>query len=99
MKATGMKNGTIIGQHVLRFVFVAVIAVLLAWILALPMTHLCIDPGFKMMGMALAVDYNINPLEMFIIFPAMILVSTTLSATLTALTTKKIKSVDTANIE
>ena len=99
MKATGMKNGKIIGQQVMRFVFVTVIAVLLAWILALPMTHLCIDPVFKMMGMALAVDYNINPLEMFIIFPAIILVSTTLSATLTALMTKKIKPVDTASIE
>ena len=99
MKATGMKNGTIIGQQVMRFVFVTVVAVLVAWMLAVPLTNLCIDPIFKMMGMALAVDYNINPLEMFIIFPAMILVSTTLSATLTALTTKKIKSVDTANIE
>ena len=99
MKATGMKNGKIIGQQVMRFVFVTVIAVLLAWILVLPMTHLCIDPVFKMMGMALAVDYNINPLEMFIIFPAIILVSTTLSAALTALMTKKIKPVDTASIE
>lgn len=99
MKATGMKNGKIIGQQVMRFVFVAVIAVLLAWILALPMTHLCIDPVFKMMGMALAVDYNINPSEMFIIFPVIILVSTTLSATLTALMTKKIKPVDIASIE
>ena len=99
MKATGMKNGKIIGQQVMRFVFVTVIAVLLAWILALPMTHLCIDPVFKMMGMALAVDYNINPLEMFIIFPAIILISTTLSATLTALMTKKIKPVDIASIE
>ena len=99
MKATGMKSGKIIGQHVLRFVFVAVIVVLLAWILALPMTHLCIDPVFKMMGMELAIDYNINTLEMFVVFPAIILVSTTLSATLTALMTKKIKPADTASIE
>ncbi len=99
MKATGMKNGTIIGQQVMRFVFVTVVAVLVAWILALPMTHLCIDPIFKMMGMELAVNYHINPLEMFLIYPAIVLATTTLSAFLTSLVTKNIKSADTANIE
>ena len=99
MKATGMKNGKIIGQQVMRFVFVTVVAVLVAWILAVPLTNLCIDPVFKMMGMELAVNYHINPLEMFLIYPAIILATTTLSAFLTSLATKSIKSVDTANIE
>ena len=99
MKATGMKNGTIIGQQVMRFVFVTVVAVLVAWMLAVPLTNLCIDPIFKMMGMAIAVNYHINPLEMFLIYPAIILATTTLSAFLTSLATKSIKSVDTANIE
>lgn len=99
MKATGMTNGKIYAYHTLRFVFVGVVAILLGWILALPMTHLCIDPVFKMMGMALAVNYHINPLEMFLIYPAIVLATTTLSAFLTSLATKSIKSVDTANIE
>ena len=99
MKATGMTNGKIYAYHTLRFVFVGVVAVLLGWILALPMTHLSIDPIFKMMGMELAVDYNISPLEMFLIYPAIILATTTLSAFLTSLVTKNIKSADTANIE
>lgn len=99
MKATGMTNGKIYAYHTLRFVFVGVVAILLGWILALPMTHLCIDPVFKMMGMELAVNYHINPLEMFLIYPAIVLATTTLSAFLTSLATKSIKSVDTANIE
>ena len=99
MKATGMTNGKIYAYHTLRFVFVGVVAVLLGWIMALPMTHLCIDPVFKMMGMELAVDYNINPLEMFLIYPAIVLATTTLSAFLTSLMTKKIKPADTASIE
>ena len=83
MKATGMTNGKIYAYHTLRFVFVGVVAILLGWILALPMTHLCIDPVFKMMGMELAVNYHINPLEMFLIYPAIVLATTTLRAFLT----------------
>jgi putative ABC transport system permease protein len=36
-------------------------------IFAMPLAHLCIDPVFKMMGMELAVDYVINPVEMYLI--------------------------------
>ena len=65
----------------------------------MPPTHLCIDPIFKMMGMELAVDYVINPVEMYLIFPIVILATTTVSAFLTSIYTRKIKSSDTANIE
>ena len=57
------------------------------------------NPIFKMMGMELGVDYSINPVEMFLTFPGVILVTTTVSAFLTALYTRKIKSSDTSNIE
>ncbi len=99
MKAIGTRNGKIYAYHMLRFLFVGIIAIVIAEIFALPLTHLCIDPIFRMMGMELAVDYIINPLELFLIFPAIILVTTTLSAFLTSLYTRKIKSSDTANIE
>ncbi len=99
MKAIGTRNGKIYAYHALRFTFVGIIAVIFAEIFAMPLTHLCIDPIFKMMGMELAVDYVIDPLELFLIFPAIILATTTLSALLTSLYTRKIKSSDTANIE
>ncbi len=99
MKAIGTRNGKIYIYHALRFVFVGIIAVIMGEIFALPLTHLCIDPIFKMMGMELAVDYVINPVEMYFIFPLVILVTTTVSALLTSLYTRKIKSSDTANIE
>ena len=65
----------------------------------MPLTHLCIDPIFKMMGMELAVDYVVNPVEMYLVFPVIILATTGVSAFLTSLYTRKIKSSDTANIE
>ncbi len=99
MKAVGMRNGKIYAYHTLRFLFVGMIAVIIGEILAMPLTHLCIDPVFKMMGMEIAVDYVINPVEMYLVFPLVILVTTTISAFLTSLYTRKIKSSDTANIE
>jgi putative ABC transport system permease protein len=99
LKAIGIGNHKIYAYHTLRFFFVGAIAVIFGEICALPLTHLCVDPIFKMMGMELAVDYVINPIEMYLIFPLVILVTTTVSAFLTTLYTKKIKSSDTANIE
>ena len=99
MKAVGTRNGKIYAYHALRFLFVGMIAVLIGEIFAMPLTHLCIDPIFKMMGMELAVDYSINPVEMFLTFPIIVLATTTLSAFFTALYTRKIKSSDTANME
>ena len=99
MKAVGTRNGKIYAYHTLRFLFVGIITVIIGEIFAMPLTHLCIDPIFKMMGMELAVEYVINPVEMDLIFPIVILVTTTVSAFLTSLYTRKIKSSDTANIE
>jgi len=99
MKAVGTRNGRIYAYHALRFAFVGMIAVMIGEIFAVPLTHLSIDPIFRMMGLELAVDYVINPVEMYLILPLVILVTTTVSALLTSLYTGKIKSFDTANIE
>ena len=99
MKAIGTRNETIYAYHALRFLFVGIIAVILGVIFALPITQLCMNPILKMMGMETGVDFSINPVEMFLVFPGIILVTITLSAFLTALYTRKIKSSDTANIE
>lgn len=52
-----------------------------------------------MMGMALAVDYVINPFEMILVFPLVILAATAASAFFASLYTKTITALDTANIE
>ena len=63
MKAIGTRNGKIYVYHALRFLFAGIIAVFIGEMFAMPLTHLCVDPIFKMMGMELAVDYVINPVE------------------------------------
>lgn len=99
MKAVGTRNEKIYAYHAARFAVVGIIAVIIGEIFAMPLTHLCVDPIFKMMGMELGVDYIIDPAEVYLIFPIIILLATTVSAFLTSLYTRKIKSSDTAGIE
>ncbi len=99
MKAIGTRNEKIYAYHAMRFAILGVFAVIIGEIFAIPLTHLFVDPLFKMMGMELSVDYVINPVEMGLVFPIIILLTTTVSAFLTSLYTRKIKSSDTAGIE
>ena len=99
MKAIGTTNIKIYAYHTLRILFVGIVAIVLSEIIVMPVTHLCLDPIYKMMGMELAMDYVINPMEMFMVFPLIILVVPAVSAFVTSLYTRIIKSWDMANAE
>ena len=99
MKAIGMRNSKIYGQHTLRFFISAAAAVLIAELLGLPLTKLCFDPIFGSMGLEMGVEYVQNPVEIYAVFPIIVLAATVISAFLTSLYTGKIKSSDTASIE
>ena len=99
MKAMGMKNGKIYGHHTARFAITGAASVVLAELLLYPFLRLCIDPIFRMMGMEVAVDYAIKPLEVYAGLPLIILGTTLFTAFLTALYTRKIKAADVAGQE
>lgn len=99
MKAIGMRNTKIYGQYTLRFFIAVAAAVLLAELLGMPITKLCFDPVFRTMGLEMGVEYMQNPVEIYAVFPVIVLTATAVSAFLTSLYTRKIKSSDTANIE
>lgn len=99
MKAIGFSNKSIIWHHTLRFGIVALVASLIAAALCLPVTHLAIDPIFGMMGAIAGVSYEIVPLEIFLIYPAILVAVTIISAFFTSIYTNTIKSSDASNIE
>ena len=99
MKAMGMRNSKIYAHHTARFFIVVAAAVVAAELLGMLLTKLCIDPVFRMMGLEMGVEYQQNPVEIYVIFPVIVLTATVASAFLTSLYTKKIRSSDTANIE
>lgn len=94
MKAVGFRKEKIYAYHTARFAIVGSVAVLLSELLFRPLLRLCIDPIFKMMGMELAVEYDVNRWEVYVLLPVIVLGTTVLTAFLTALYTRKIKTVD-----
>lgn len=98
LKAIGFKDSSIIKWHVYRLGLVGLSAVVLATVLSIPMTKICISPIFGIMG-AVDVEYNIDPLQIFLLYPGIVLVITIVVTWITALYTKTISSCDTANIE
>ena len=98
LKAIGFKDRRIILYHVLRFLIVALFAVILAGAVSIPLTYLTISPIFGMMGMT-NMTFTIDAVQIFVIYPLIILGATLLIAFITALYTKTIKSSDTASIE
>ena len=99
MKAIGIRNTKIYEQYTLRFSIVVTAAVLIAELFGIPLTRLCFDPIFRSMGLEMGVEYVQNPVEIYAVFPIIVLVVTVVSAFLTSLYTGKIKSSDTASIE
>lgn len=99
MKAMGMRNSRIYAYHTARFFIAAVVAVIAAELLGMPLTKLCIDPVFGMMGLEMGVEYVQNSAEIYAVFPVIVLAATVVSAFFTSLYTRKIKSSDTASIE
>lgn len=98
MKAMGFKSRSVVAQHTLRFAIVAAVASVISIALCSPVTQLCINPIFGIMGAINGVDYNIRPVEVCIIYPAIIIAVAVAGAYFTALYMRSIKASDTADI-
>jgi putative ABC transport system permease protein len=99
MKAIGVSNKAIIWYHTLRFAIVALAASLIAAVLCLPATKLIMDPIFGIMGAVSGASYEIVPSEVFVLYPAILVAVTIISAFFTSIYTNTIKSSDASNIE
>ena len=99
MKAIGFSNKSIIWHHTLRFGIVAFMASILAAILCMPLTKLTMDPVMAIMGAVSGVGYEIVPVEIFLVYPAILVAVTIIAAFFTSIYTNTIKSSDASNIE
>ena len=98
LKAMGFNNRAIIAWHTWRFTFLSLAAVILASVVSVPMTELCISPIFGMMG-ASDISYNIVIWKVFGLYPGIVIIATVLISFIVAQYTRSIKSSDTAHIE
>lgn len=97
-KAIGFKNKSIIAHHVCRMTISAFIASAVAAAVSTPVTNLVITPIFNIMG-AVSIDFSINPLEVFVIYPVIILVVMIIFTFISAQYTRRISTSEVSGIE
>lgn len=98
LKAIGFKNSSISLLHVLRIAFVMLAATVVGSALSIPATMLTSGQVFAIMG-ATNMEFSINALEVFVLYPALILVCTLTATALTSLCIRNIKTSEITNIE
>lgn len=99
MKAVGIPNGSIIAQHVIRFAIVSVLACFISLAVLSPISNSMMNWVCTMIGDVSGIKCAYDPIEIFVIAPAILIGTAVIGSFLTALYTKTIKSSDTASIE
>ena len=99
MKAVGIRDRSIIAQHVLRFVIAAAAASVISSVMLLPVSSLLLGWVFSMIGDVRSVTSDFSAADVFVICPALLICAAAVFPALTALYMKKIKASDTASIE
>ncbi|MCR5656343.1 MAG: ABC transporter permease [Butyrivibrio sp.] len=99
MKAIGFKSRSVSLQHTLRFVVLMVIATAVSGILTVPFTRLVCDRIFAIMGALSGIEYNVKPLEVFVIYPVILSAAVVVSTFVTSLYAGTVRPEDMGNIE
>ena len=99
LKAIGFRDGQIVSWQALRFVISCIIATILALIFHMPLMKLAIAPIFAAMGASFGIEFEIIPLEVYCVYPAIFLAITTISAFLTAQHIRTVQTNECSNID
>lgn len=98
LKAIGFGNGSLVIWQSLRIGIVLLMATILAVLLSTPLSQVSVAYVFKLMG-AYHIDFEIKPLEVYVLYPLLVLVVTTATGMLASLQVRKISPAETSNIE
>lgn len=98
LKAIGFRSRSVIAMHTLRVAVVMLCAVGLAALVSTPLSQISSGQIFQMMG-AQYITFVIRPLEVFVLYPLILLGGTLLAVLLTAQYTRTISAAETSNIE
>ena len=98
LKAIGFKNNSLTLWQTLRIGIVLLISVILGALISSPLTPLIITPIFKMMG-AYTIAYDIRAVEVYVVYPLIMLGITALAAFISAQGLRKISSSQISNNE
>lgn len=98
LKAIGFKNNPLISIQTLRIGFVLLLSVIIGTLISSPLSSLIITPIFNMMG-AHSIEYEIRAVEVYAVFPLIMLAATACAAFLSAQGLRNISSSEISGIE
>lgn len=98
LKAIGFKNSSLVAWQTMRIGIVLLISIILGTLLSTPLSKLTVEPIFQMMG-AYDIQFEIMPLEVYVIYPLIVLIVTELAAFISAQNLRKVSASEASNIE
>ncbi len=99
LKALGFGNSWLVAWQSMRIGLVLLISIVIGTLVSTPLSKLTIEPIFRMMG-AYSIEFDVIPLEVYVIYPLTVLVATVLAAVAgAAFPLRRISASDTSNIE
>lgn len=98
LKAIGFSDGALIRWQTLRIGVILLISTIIATLLSTPLSQACVGPVFQMMG-AYTIEFEVKPLEVYVMYPVIVFCVTCLSGMLAALRVRSIHTSDLANME
>lgn len=98
LKAMGFQDDSLILWQTMRIGIVLFTSVIFGALISSPLSSLIITPIFHMMG-AYSIQYEIKAVEVYIIFPLIVLAATSFAAFLSAQGLRRIVSSEISNIE
>lgn len=98
LKAIGFDNRFLIRWQVLRIGIILVLAVIVGALLSEPLAQISVGKVFEMMG-ATHIDFVVKPLEVYVIYPLLLLVATLTGTFISMQQIRGISAQETNNIE
>lgn len=98
LKAIGFKNNSLTLWQTMRISIVLLVSVIMGGLLSSPLSPLIITPVFRVLG-AYSIEFEIRPLEVYVVFPLIVLFLTALAAFISAQGLRKISSAEISNNE
>jgi putative ABC transport system permease protein len=98
LKSIGFKNSSIILWQTLRIGIVMIMSIAIGLLLSGPITQFSAGKVFEMMG-ASKIDFVIKPLEVYLIYPLVILICVMIASVIALQQVRRISAQETNNIE
>lgn len=98
LKAIGFQNSSLTIWQTMRIGLVLLISVIIGTLLSLPLSKLIVQPIFRMMG-AYSIEFDVVPVEVYVIYPLLVLAVTVLAAFVSAQGLRNIPASEASNIE